>query len=451
MHESNRKTACSSRAPRLWLAGLSALLMTTAAAADTRPAPADGEAAAAAPAQLTLDDLRTFTDVFNQVRRNYIEPIDDRTLLDSAIRGLLLDLDPHSSYLSGEDFREIRDSSEGHYQGIGVDVEPRPDGIAVVAVINGSPADRAGINPGDLIIAIDGESVAGRYVDDTLDRLLGEVGSTVELVVQTPGEEERHLSVKRETVEIPTMRFELLDRSWGYFHLAVFNKDSAVDLQTALDSIEADGIVLRGLAIDLRNNPGGVLHGAVEMADGFLDDGLIVTTRGRNSTMQMEFAAQPGQWLPDIPLVVLVDRGTASASEVFAGALQDHGRAVIVGERSFGKGSVQSVLPLRNGGGIKLTTARYYTPSGRSIQAEGITPDVLYEAGGAAGPKAGRVREADLDRHLARDTVTGADRPGTTDASMGREMLEEALEVLEEAEILVAATRATGAAGGARP
>jgi len=442
MHESNFKTVRFSRASRVWLAGLGALLLATAAAAETPPSPADAEPAAAPAAQLTLDDLRTFTDVFNQVRRNYVEPVDDRTLLDSAIRGMLLDLDPHSSYLSGDDFRDIRDSSEGHYQGIGVDVEPRPGGIAVVAVINGSPADRAGINPGDIIVAIDGESVADRYVDDTIDLLLGEVGSTVELVVQTPGEEERHVSVRRETVHIPTMRFEMLDRSWGYFHVAVFNKDSAVDLKAALDSIQADGTALRGLAIDLRNNPGGVMHGAVEMADGFLDDGLIVTTRGRNSTMQMEFEAHPGQWLPDIPLVILVDRGTASASEVFAGALQDHGRAVIVGERTFGKGSVQSVLPLRNGGGIKLTTARYYTPSGRSIQAEGITPDVVYEAGGAARPEAGRVREADLDRHLDKGEVSGEDRPGTVAPPMDRETLDEALQVLEEAEILLpAATR----------
>jgi carboxyl-terminal processing protease len=201
--------------------------------------------------------------------------------------------------------------------------------------------------------------------------------------------------------------------------------------------------------IDLRSNPGGVLQGAIELADGFLDEGLIVTTRGRNATMQMEFEARPGQWLPGVPVVVLVDRGTASASEVFAGALQDHGRAVVVGERSFGKGSVQSVLPLRNGGGIKLTTARYYTPSGRSIQAEGIEPDVVYESGGVADADHGRKREADLERHLLRDAAADGDR-ADEDAEEGLQMqppanwgdtdspLAEALGILEAAGILAA-------------
>ena len=184
-------------------------------------------------------------------------------------------------------------------------------------------------------------------------------------------------------------------------------------------------------------NPGGVLQGAVEMADGFLDDGLIVSTRGRNSAMQMEFKAHPGQWLSDIPLLVLVDRGTASASEVLAGALQDHGRALIVGERTFGKGSVQSVLPLRNGNGIKLTTARYFTPSGRSIQAEGIRPDIAYEGGGVANGDTGRVREADLERHLDKGPAAGMGAPATAAAPLAQEVIDEALRVLEEAEILV--------------
>ena len=231
------------------------------------------------------------------------------------------------------------------------------------------------------------------------------------------------------------MTFRQLDRSWGYSRINVFNRDSARDLKTRLESVTANGIDLRGLVIDLRNNPGGVLQGAVEMADGFLDEGVIVTTRGRNSAMQMEFEAHPGQWLADIPLVLLVDRGTASASEVLAGALQDHGRAVIVGERTFGKGSVQSVLPLRNGAGIKLTTARYYTPSGRSIQAQGIRPDVVYEGGGVANPDHGRVREADLKRHLDRDS--GAAGHSGAAAAPNQDFLEEALEVLEEADILV--------------
>jgi carboxyl-terminal processing protease len=239
------------------------------------------------------------------------------------------------------------------------------------------------------------------------------------------------------------LSFDLLAESWGYFKLSLFHKETGFDLEQSLRSIQDDGIELRGLVIDLRDNPGGVLQGAVELADGFLDEGLIVATRGRNSTMQMEFEARPGQWLPGKPVLVLVDGGTASASEVFAGALQDHRRAVIVGERTFGKGSVQSVLPLRNGGGVKLTTARYYTPSGRSIQAEGIEPDVVYESGGVAGADAERTREADLERHLVHESGvadngaadTGADTPGR--AGVGDDFpLDEVLGILEAAGIL---------------
>jgi carboxyl-terminal processing protease len=417
---------------------------------------------AAAPhgsAQLTLDDLRTFTDVFNQVRRNYVEEVDDRTLLESAIRGMLVELDPHSAYLPGDDYRNLEDNSQGRYSGIGIDVQVQDGRIVVRAVINGSPADEAGINPRDIIIAIDGEPIKGRRLPDAIDELLGEPGSTVDLVVLTPGGEERHVSVEREYLQIPVLSFDLLVNSWGYFKLSLFHKETGVDLEQSLHSIRNDGIELRGLVIDLRDNPGGVLQGAVELADGFLDEGLIDTTRGRNSTMQMEFAARPGQWLPGTPLLILVDGGTASASEVFAGALQDHRRAVIVGERTFGKGSVQSVLPLRNGGGIKLTTARYYTPSGRSIQAEGIEPDVVYEAGGVAGAEAGRMREADLERHLVRDGGVGdngAAEPSAGAAAPGSAALtddfplDEALGILEAAGIL-ATGEADDPADGSEP
>jgi carboxyl-terminal processing protease len=230
----------------------------------------------------------------------------------------------------------------------------------------------------------------------------------------------------------------LLDQAWGYFRISGFHTNTAGDLEQSLASISADGIELQGLVIDLRGNPGGVLQGAVELADGFLDEGLIVTTRGRNAAMQMEFRAHPGQWLPGLPLLILVDRGSASASEVLAGALQDHRRAVIVGERTFGKGSVQSVLPLRNGGGIKLTTALYYTPFGRSIQAEGIKPDVVYEAGGLVDPDDDRSREADLERHLDREAPMGEAATASKGVAFEDFPLEEALRVLEEADILVA-------------
>lgn len=385
--------------------GLVLLGATTASFAQEQEA-----AAPSADAQLTLDDLRTFTDVFNLARRNYVEPVEDRSLLDAAIRGMLHDLDPHSSYLSPEEFEDLNDASQGRYSGIGISVQARDLKIVVKAVINGSPADEAGINPGDVITVIDGDPVRGRYLPDAIDELDGEPGTGLELTVLTPGGERRQLTLTREYIKIPTLSYELLDDDWGYFRMTQFHRDSATDLEQTLRSIADEGTVLQGLVLDLRDNPGGLLQPAVNIADGFIEDGLIVTTRGRNASMEIEFQAQPGEWMPGIPLAILVDRGSASASEVLAGAIQDHGRGVVIGERTFGKGSVQSVLPLRNGGGIKLTTARYYTPSGRSIQAEGIVPDVAIESPGEDGSDP-RLREADLERHLAHVAAVTTEAP----------------------------------------
>ena len=384
--------------------------------------------------QLTLDELRTFTDVFNQARRNYVEPVDDRSLLDSAIRGMLAELDPHSSYLSPEEFEELDDASRGRYSGIGISVRTSDLRIVVEAVINGSPADEAGINPGDVITAIDETPVQGRYLPDAIDELDGDPGTELKLTVLTPSGEQRELQLTRELIKLPTLSYEPLENSWAYFRMTQFHRDSAVDLKGSLDSITADGTVLRGLVIDLRDNPGGVLQPAADIADGFLDEGLIVTTRGRNANMEIEFRAQPGEWLPGIPVALLVDRGSASASEVLAGALQDHERGVIIGERTFGKGSVQSVLPLRNGGGIKLTTARYYTPTGRSIQAEGIFPDVeIYLS--ESDENDGRLRESDLEGHLAR---VKPGEPAAGNGALENFPLDEVLEMLTRGGLLEA-------------
>lgn len=384
--------------------------------------------------QMTLDELRTFTDVFNQARRNYVEDVDDLSLLDSAIRGMLAELDPHSGYLSPKQFEALNDASYGRYSGIGVSLKTVDSRIVIDAVIDGSPADEAGMNPGDIITSVDGRPVKDRFLPDAIDDMEGDPGEMIRLTVLPPDGEEREIELEREYILLPTLDFEMLDRSYGYFRLTQFHRDSAKHLQEALESVAADGTELRGLVIDLRDNPGGVLQPAVEIADGFLDEGLIVSTRGRNASMQMEFSAHEGQWLAGVPLVLLVDRGSASASEVLAGALQDHGRALVVGERTFGKGSVQSVLPLRNGGGIKLTTAHYYTPSGRSIQAEGILPDVEADAYGETGDD-DRIRESDLERHLGR--------PHATDNGLNEQSrpalefpVDEIMEVLKAAELI---------------
>lgn len=396
-------------------------------------------------AQLTLDDLRTFTDVFNQARKNYVEQVDDQTLLNAAIRGMLLELDPHSSYLPAQELDELNDASMGRYSGIGIEVRNDDGAIVVNAIINGSPADQAGINPGDVILSVNGHDTTEQSALDTMDELLGKPDTEVELRFAPPGGEERTVTITRRYIKMPTLTFDLLDDSIGYFRMTQFHQDSAIDLQQSIESVQADGIELSVLVLDLRGNPGGILRQAVAIADGFLDEGVIVTTRGRNSAMQMEFTATPGQWLPGIPLLLLVDGSTASASEVLAGALQDNGRALIAGERTFGKGSVQSVLPLKNGAGIKLTTARYYTPSGRSIQAEGIEPDIVIDLEEDYGDSEAPLREADLARHLSGEpqaVITG--EPGSVAVLEGFP-LEQVLQALRDANLI------PGAEAGEQP
>lgn len=408
-----------------------------------------GEAAAPAAPALTLDDLRTFTDVFSQIRNSYVEPVDDRTLLNAAINGMLSQLDPHSAYLPYDQFQNLDESSRGRFDGIGVNVDIVDRRIVVQAVISPSPADAAGINPRDIIISIDGRPVRGRNLQDAVDELRGEPGTEVTLEVMTPGAETREVKLVRTSVEIPSLGFDLVEDQYGYFKLSHFNRETASHFERTLESVEADGIELKGIILDLRDNPGGVLQPAVDLADGFLVNGVIVSTRGRNASMQLEFTADPFEWLPGIPVVVLIDRGSASASEVLAGALQDHGRALIIGERSFGKGSVQSVLPLRNGAGIKLTTARYYTPSGRSIQAEGITPDLALEPVRYVEESDDRLREADLERHLDHEGPTHAPEILEADSVMLSHLkddyyVREALSLLKGASILSKARNAPG-------
>jgi carboxyl-terminal processing protease len=400
----------------------------------------NGHEAAPSPqssAQLTLDDLRTFTDVFNQLRKNYVEEVNDKTLLQAAINGMLAELDPHSAYLPNQDFEDLENSARGQYIGLGIDVAAENGKVVVKRVISPSPADTAGIDPGDFITAIDKQPVKGQPFQEVLKQLQGEPGTSVELTVTRPGEKSKALTLKREYVKLPALSYRLLENRFAYVRIVYFHRDSANDLKSTLESVQQAGTQLQGLILDLRNNPGGVLQPAIDMADGFLDEGIIVSTRGRDETMQMQISASHGQWVPDMPLVLLVDRGTASASEVLAGALQDNGRAVIVGERTFGKGSVQSVLPLRNGAGIKLTTARYYTPSGKSIQAQGIVPDVLV-AGSVKIVKLDddRKLEADLKRHLDNKTEPAAPDSGETVSVEEDYPLYEALNLLRASHIL---------------
>lgn len=337
----------------------------------------DPDAAETAPAKVPLDEIRRYVSVFNAIKEAYVEPVDDKTLMHSAIRGLLLDLDPHSAYFDKQDAEEFDEQATGRYAGIGVELMTEPDNtLRVVAPIDDTPAQRAGILAGDLIVAIDGKPLPS---DDSMSPLRGEPGSKVKLSIVREGKGKPFdVELVRETIRIASVKSRLLEPGYGYVRISAFQADTGADFQKQIDALQAKG-KLRGLVLDLRSNPGGLLTAAVQVADDLLDKGTIVSTRGRIPISDTEFKATPGDRLAGAPVVVLVDAGSASASEVLAGALRDNRRARIVGSRTFGKGSVQTVLPLDNGDSVKLTTARYYTPSGKSIQASGIVPDVAFE------------------------------------------------------------------------
>jgi carboxyl-terminal processing protease len=387
-------------------------------------------------AQLSLDDLRTFTDVFNQVRKNFVEETTDRELLNAAIRGMLSELDPHSSYMEADEFRQMDNNSKGRYSGIGVELAIRNGRPKVLFVIEGGAADLAGIIPGDVLTTIDGRDLRGPDQRKAIAGLRGEAGSEVEITVEHENGEVSSHKLKRDFVKVASVFSRPVDKDYGYFRITHFTRKSADELLGQIEYMQGKRESgLKGVVLDLRNNPGGVLKPAVTIADGFLDHGLIVYTRGR-AVDQIEYTAKPGGWLEGVPMVVLVDRSTASASEVLAGALQDHGRALIVGERTFGKGSVQSVLNLRNGSGMRLTTSRYYTPSGRSIQAEGIKPDVEVAEVEIKESDDNHRREEDLDRHLDSEAENGSAVFGSEVSASDDYMMYQALILLKGASIL---------------
>ena len=328
------------------------------------------------PEELTWDQARVLAEVMERVKQDYVEPIDDAVLLESAIRGMVADLDPHSQYLDADEYRDIRISTTGSYTGIGVEVAEVDGAIRVVTPILGSPAARSGILSGDVIVAVDGIEVDPEQLQDTIGRMRGRAGSKISVTVRRDDEHVVH-SMRRETVRVASVYSELLSPSYGYVRLGQFSETTAREVSDAIDHLadQNDGL-LNGLVLDLRNNPGGVLDAAVDVSDLFLDAGIIVTADGRSDDSRFSRSAHRGDILDGSSMVVLVNEGSASASEIVAGALQDHGRALVIGTSTFGKGLVQTVMPLSKGRAIKLTTSRYYTPSGDSIHGTGITPDV---------------------------------------------------------------------------
>jgi len=354
-------------------------------------------------ASLPVEDLRRFTDVYMRIKRNYVSEVDDRDLLDNAIKGMLSGLDPHSAYLDEKEFQDLQVGTSGEFGGLGIEVGMEDGFVKVISPIDDTPASRAGIRAGDLIIRLDDTPVKGMTLSDAVNMMRGKRGTDITLTIMREGlDSPLRITVTRDVIRVQSVRWEELEPGFGYVRITNFQARTARDLVKAVESLRESG-PLQGLVLDLRNNPGGVLNGAVGVSDAFLDKGLIVYTEGRLQESQFRYTASPGDVASGAPIVVLVNEGSASASEIVAGALQDHKRAVIMGSQTFGKGSVQTILPLAQNTAIKLTTARYYTPLGRSIQAEGIEPDIKVEPLTLARSEessATRISEANLQRRL---------------------------------------------------
>ncbi|MBP9956597.1 S41 family peptidase [Geopseudomonas guangdongensis] len=399
----------SSRFPLSALA-LSLALLGGAPLAQASETP---EAGTAARGTLPLDELRTFAEVLDRIKTAYVEPIDDKTLLENAIKGMLSNLDPHSAYLEPEAFQELQESTSGEFGGLGIEVGQEDGMIKVISPIDDTPAARAGIEAGDLISRIDGQPTKGWTLLQAVDKMRGKPGSKITLTLIREGGKPFDVQLERAVIKVRSVRSELLDKSYGYLRITQFQIDTGKEVGKALAKLRKDnGGKLDGLVLDLRNNPGGVLQSAVEVADHFLAKGLIVYTQGRIANSELRFSADPADASAGVPVVVLINGGSASAAEIVAGALQDHKRAVLMGTDSFGKGSVQTVLPLTNDRALKLTTALYYTPNGRSIQAQGIEPDIVVERARLTRDQAasGPIKEADLPGHLGNGNG-GADKP----------------------------------------
>jgi carboxyl-terminal processing protease len=324
--------------------------------------------------------LNLFGDVFERVREQYVEPVTDKELVESAIQGMLTSLDPHSSFLNEESFEDMQVSTRGSFGGLGIEVTMENGFVKVVSPIDDTPAFKAGVQPGDFITHIDGESVLGMTLGDAVDKMRGDVGTEIKIDIRREGEPEAlKIAIIRDVIKITSIRHRVEGQT-GYIRITTFNQNTDSGLKQAIQDIKGElGDKLRGYVIDLRNNPGGLLDQAITVSDAFLEQGEIVSTRGRDESDVERDNATTGDLADGLPLVVLINGGSASASEIVAGALQDHRRALVVGTRSFGKGSVQTVVPLQDNNAMRLTTARYYTPSGRSIQAQGIEPDIIIE------------------------------------------------------------------------
>lgn len=378
----------------------------------------DAGAEAESDARLPLEDLRSFADVFNQIRMSYVEDIEDREILEHAIRGMLSGLDPHSAYLDADSFDDLQSHTSGEFGGLGLEVGMENGFVKVVAPIDDTPAQRAGMQAGDLIIQLDKQPVKGLSLQEAVALMRGKSGEPITLTVVRDGVKAPfEVTIVRDVIKVQSVKAKTLEPGYGYIRLAQFQAHTGRDFKRKLEELKLANDPLNGLILDLRNNPGGLLQAAVEVADVLLSDGLIVYTEGRMPSSHSRYEAKSQPDDDTTPLVVLINGGSASASEIVAGAVQDQRRGIVMGSQSFGKGSVQTVLPLSRDRAIKLTTARYYTPDGRSIQAQGIAPDIIVERATVKTIESDRnISEADLAGHLSNDEEGSSDDGKTVSA-----------------------------------
>ena len=417
----------------IWLS-LTSICFSIWSSADAEPSLTEAELVADE-SRLPLHELRLFTQVFEQIRLGYVEEVSDTELLKNAIAGLLLELDPHSVYLDTERYTDLQESATGEYGGLGMEVGGENGLVKVISPIDDTPAAKAGIEAGDLIVEMNDTPVRGMGVQKAIDKLRGEKGTSIKLTVYREGQDgPLEFEVVRDIIKLSSVRSRFLQPGYGYIRVSQFQHSSGGDFIKNIETLkkESDGPI-RGLVLDLRNNPGGLVPAAVEMAGALIDGGTVVYTEGRLPSANRSFEASAGDILEGVPVVVLINGGSASASEIVAGALQDHQRAAVIGTQSFGKGSVQTVIPLGDGRAVKLTTARYFTPEGRSIQAEGIAPDMVVERAEIRPYKIRETtREADLDGHLetAKSSDEKADQRIETEDLSGDNQLYEAVNLL---------------------
>ena len=413
------------------------LLMLAPAALRADEAKQVSPPAAPAKSGVSMAEIRQFTAVFDLIKQAYVDPVDDKTLMQSAIRGMLAGLDPHSEYLDQTGVQALNEDTSGSYDGLGIEVVTLNGALRVVAPIDDTPAARAGIKPGDIIVRIDGMAITSENANQAVDMLRGKAGTKVKLSILHEGASvPEDYALTREAIRVASVRVHEIEPGYVYIRVVQFQEDTGNELRSKLGKLLAKEKPLRGAVLDLRSNPGGLLTSAVEISDDFLDSGVIVTTRGRLKQADLSFNATPGDLLDGAPLVVLVDNGTASAAEIVTGALKDDHRALIMGRRTFGKGSVQTVLPLDDTHAVKLTTARYYTPNGTSIQAAGITPDIeladLKLSVRDSSPSFVR-GERDLPNHLKGELedAKNSEHDGASDGLLDDYALNQALIVLK--------------------